>query len=160
MRSFNIISLLNTLKCNREMISAWPVPAAISDVLFGMKTIVLLFQRFTISSFCLQYGWKGMLKWHVNFSYAPASQRHSRKIWGYRGDYEEYRLLAYTNPVLTSQETHHISATEASLLMLCKILGFHGGDCEEWRLLAYKNPVRTSQETLRLRCRVQPVNAM
>jgi hypothetical protein len=50
------------------------------------------------------------------------------------GDYEECRLLAYRNPVRTSQETH-VSATEHSRLMLCKIGGFHGGDNEERRLL-------------------------
>jgi hypothetical protein len=31
---------------------------------------------------------------------------------------------------------------------------------EECRLLGYKNPVRTSKETLRLRYRVQPINAL
>jgi hypothetical protein len=37
------------------------------------------------------------------------------------GDYEECRLLGYKNPVRTSQETHYVSATEFSQLMLCKI---------------------------------------
>jgi hypothetical protein len=70
------------------------------------------------------------------------------KIWGfYGGDYEECRLLGYKTPVLTSQETHYVSATELSRLMLCKIWGLHGGDYEEWRLPGYKNPVCTSQET-------------
>jgi hypothetical protein len=70
------------------------------------------------------------------------------KIWGFHGgDYEKCRLLGYKNPVRTSQETHYVSATEPSRLMLCKIWGFHGGDYEECRLLGYKNPVRTSQET-------------
>jgi hypothetical protein len=70
------------------------------------------------------------------------------KSWGFHGgDYEECRLLRYKNPVCTSQETHYVSATESSRLMLCKIWGFHGGDYEECRLLGYKNPVRTSQET-------------
>jgi hypothetical protein len=32
----------------------------------------------------------------------------------------------------------HVSATESSRLMLCKILGFHGSDYEERRLLGYK----------------------
>jgi hypothetical protein len=63
------------------------------------------------------------------------------------GDYEESRLLGYKNPVRTSQETYHVSATKPSRLMLCKMLGFHGGDYEECPLLGYKNPVRTSQET-------------
>jgi hypothetical protein len=59
---------------------------------------------------------------------------------------EECRILGYKNPVCTSQETHYVSATESSQLML-KIGGFHGGDYEECRLLGYKNPIRTSQET-------------
>jgi hypothetical protein len=50
-------------------------------------------------------------------------------------------------PVRTSQETHYISATFPSQLMLRKISGFHGGDYEECLLLEYKTPVRTSQET-------------
>jgi hypothetical protein len=37
------------------------------------------------------------------------------------GDYEECRLLGYKNSVRTSQETHYISATESSQLMLCKV---------------------------------------
>jgi hypothetical protein len=40
--------------------------------------------------------------------------------------------------VCTSQETHYVSATEYSRLMLCKILSFHGSDYEESRLLGYK----------------------
>jgi hypothetical protein len=44
------------------------------------------------------------------------------KIWGFHGgDYEECCLLGYKNPVRTSQETHYVSATESSQLMLCKI---------------------------------------
>jgi hypothetical protein len=44
------------------------------------------------------------------------------KIWGFHGgDYEECRLLGYRTPVRTSQETHYVSATEPSQLMLCKI---------------------------------------
>jgi hypothetical protein len=82
------------------------------------------------------------------------------KIWGFHGGhYEELRLLRHKNPVLTSQETHYVSATELSQLMLYKIWGFHGGHYEEWSLLGYKNPVRTSQE-VRLHYRAQPVNAM
>jgi hypothetical protein len=53
----------------------------------------------------------------------------------------------------------HVSATESSQLMLCKIWGFHGSNYEECRFLGYKNPVRTSQET-RFRYRVQPVTGM
>jgi hypothetical protein len=35
--------------------------------------------------------------------------------------YEECRLLGYKRSVRTSQETHNISATDSSQLMLCKI---------------------------------------
>jgi hypothetical protein len=73
---------------------------------------------------------------------------------------EECRLLGYKNPVRTSQETHYVSATESSQLMICKICGFHGGDYEECRLLGHKNPVRTSQETHYFCYRTQPVNAL
>jgi hypothetical protein len=45
------------------------------------------------------------------------------------------RLLGYKNPVRTSQETHYLSATSSALLMLCRIIGFHGGDHEECRIL-------------------------
>jgi hypothetical protein len=48
---------------------------------------------------------------------------------------EECHHLGHKNPVRTSQETHYISATESSQLMLCKIWGFHGGDYEVRRLL-------------------------
>jgi hypothetical protein len=34
---------------------------------------------------------------------------------------EECRRLGYNTAVRTSQETHYFSATESSLLMLCKI---------------------------------------
>jgi hypothetical protein len=37
------------------------------------------------------------------------------------GDYEECRLLRYKHPVLISQETFHVYATESSQLMLCTI---------------------------------------
>jgi hypothetical protein len=60
---------------------------------------------------------------------------------------QECRLLGYKNQVRTSQETHHVSTTQSSQLMLFKIWGFHGSDYEECRLLGNKNPVRTSQET-------------
>jgi hypothetical protein len=44
------------------------------------------------------------------------------KIGGFRGgDYEECRLLGYKNTVRTSQETHYLSVTESSQLMLFKI---------------------------------------
>jgi hypothetical protein len=54
----------------------------------------------------------------------------------YGGDYEEYLLLGYKNPVSTWYETHYISATEPSWLILCRIWGFHSGDYEECPLLA------------------------
>jgi hypothetical protein len=40
----------------------------------------------------------------------------------------------YTS-VGTSQETHYVSATERSRLMLCKILNFHGCKYEEYYFL-------------------------
>jgi hypothetical protein len=44
------------------------------------------------------------------------------KIWDFHGgDDEERRLLGYKNPVRTSQETHYVSATEPSQLLLLKI---------------------------------------
>jgi hypothetical protein len=47
------------------------------------------------------------------------------QIWGfYGGDYEECRVLGYKNSVRASQETRYVSATESSMLMLCKICGF------------------------------------
>jgi hypothetical protein len=82
-------------------------------------------------------------------------------VWGFHGgDYEEWCLLRYKNPVRTSQGTNHVCLTERSRLMLCKIWGFHGGDYEECRLLEYKTLVHTSQETHYVSTRVQPVNAM
>jgi hypothetical protein len=36
------------------------------------------------------------------------------------GDYEEFRFLEYRNPVRTTQETHILSDTEFSRLMLCE----------------------------------------
>jgi hypothetical protein len=72
----------------------------------------------------------------------------SCKTWDFhRGDHKECRFLGYKNPVRTSQETHYVSATESSQLLLCKTWDFHGGDYKECRLQGYKNPVRTSQET-------------
>jgi hypothetical protein len=47
------------------------------------------------------------------------------KIWDFHcSHYENCSLVGYKNPVRTSQETHYVSATEASRLMLCKIWGF------------------------------------
>jgi hypothetical protein len=70
------------------------------------------------------------------------------KIWGFHfSDYEESRLLRNENPVRTSQETHYISATESSRIMLCKIWSLHGTDYEECRLLECKYPFRTAQGT-------------
>jgi hypothetical protein len=43
-------------------------------------------------------------------------------IWGSHGcDYEECRLLRYRNQLRTSQETHYVSATEPSRVILGKI---------------------------------------
>jgi hypothetical protein len=53
------------------------------------------------------------------FSRGKWRKSNIRVFHGY--DYEEYRLLEYEIPVRTSQETHYVSLTEPSLLMLCKI---------------------------------------
>jgi hypothetical protein len=45
--------------------------------------------------------------------------RSNKSMYG--GAYEECRLLGHKTPVRTSQETHYVSATEPSQLMLCKI---------------------------------------
>jgi hypothetical protein len=45
---------------------------------------------------------------------SPASSCYVRFSGFHGGDYEECRLLRYKTPVLTSQETHHVSATESS----------------------------------------------
>jgi hypothetical protein len=83
------------------------------------------------------------------------------KFYGVHGcDHEERRLLGYKNAVRTSQETHHVSATESSRLMLCKFYGVHGSDYEECRLLGYKNSSYLTGDTSHLRYRIQPVNAM
>jgi hypothetical protein len=87
---------------------------------------------------------------HSHFSVSAHSfiQSKQRRIWGFHGgDYEECGLLGYKNQVRTSQETHYVSTTDSSQLMLCKIWGCHGSDYEECRLLGYKKPVRTSKET-------------
>jgi hypothetical protein len=84
----------------------------------------------------------------IHSSHRKCLWTHLFKIWGFHdGDYEEWCLLGYKNPFRTSQETHYVSTTESSQLMLCKIWGFHDGDYEEWCLLGYKNPFCTSQET-------------
>jgi hypothetical protein len=62
--------------------------------------------------------------------------------------------------VRTSLETHYVSATELSRLMLRKISCFHGGYYEECRLLGYKSSSYLTGDTLLLRYSVQPVNAM
>jgi hypothetical protein len=55
-------------------------------------------------------------------------EAHMCTTWGIHcGDCEECCRLGYKNKILTSHETHHVFATEPSLLTLCKIWGFHGG---------------------------------
>jgi hypothetical protein len=57
-----------------------------------------------------------------HFRYLFFNEPYICKIWGFHGgDYEEYRLLGYKNPVPTSQDTYYVSATKPSRLMLCKI---------------------------------------
>jgi hypothetical protein len=64
--------------------------------------------------------------------------------------FEVFTAMTMKNAVfwyIKPQSVLHVSATEPSRLMLCKIWGFHGTDYEECRLLRYKNPVHTWQET-------------
>jgi hypothetical protein len=62
------------------------------------------------------------------------------KIWGFHGgDYEEWRLLGYKNPVRISQEIHYVSATESNRLMLRKIWGFHGGEAVTMKNVVFWN---------------------
>jgi hypothetical protein len=83
------------------------------------------------------------------------------KIWvSHVGDYEECRLLGYRNPVRSSQETHYVSATAPSRLMLFKLWGFHVGDYAECRFLGYIKAFPTSQETLRFNYGAKPINAV
>jgi hypothetical protein len=53
------------------------------------------------------------------FLVTASYSRRQVKAFLVTGDYEECRLLGYENPLRTSQETHYISATESSRLMLC-----------------------------------------
>jgi hypothetical protein len=50
---------------------------------------------------------------------------------------EECFLLGYKNSVRTAQETHYVSATKLSVLVLGKIIGFHGGDYEEYKNIVF-----------------------
>jgi hypothetical protein len=52
---------------------------------------------------------------------SPAGQYYVRFEVLMAGGYEECRLLGYKTPVLTSQKTHYVSATESSRLMLSNI---------------------------------------
>jgi hypothetical protein len=65
----------------------------------------------------------------LDFPVSSGQPKQVTVIWSFQGDdYEECRLLGYKTPVCTSQETHYVSATGSSQLMLCKIGGFNGGD--------------------------------
>jgi hypothetical protein len=94
-------------------------------------------------------GKSGNEEWCLLECYAvTSSQLLLCTIWGFHGgDDEECRLIGYTYPFRTSQETHYYFTTESSQLMLYTIWGFHGGDYEECRLLGYTYPFRTSQGT-------------
>jgi hypothetical protein len=72
---------------------------------------------------------------------------------------EECRLLEYKTPVRTSQETHYVSVTDPSWLLLCKIWGFHGGDYEDvfWDIEPRFIPHRRH---INLRYKAQFVNDM
>jgi hypothetical protein len=174
--SFNLQWALSILLASStpriQYVSVQPSIAAISTLTFGRESAILCVPLIQLST-CIQSVisvWECNYLHHTNVSggqivpqEAVSLQQEtthwlsallmsqvlgSCKVCGFHGgNYEEYRLLGYKNPVRTSQETHYVSATEPNQLMLCKISCFHGGDYEEYRLLGYKNSVRTSQET-------------
>jgi hypothetical protein len=105
-------------------------------------------QTFHFNKFCLRIPYLKM-QWNLELSFPDVSfyrihrsisviteQLLFKILVFHGGNYEESHLLRYKTTVRTSQETHYISATETSRLMLCKIWGFHGGDYKEWRLLS------------------------
>jgi hypothetical protein len=56
---------------------------------------------------------------HITSTATESRQLILCKISGFHGSgYEECRLLRYKNPVCISQETHYVSATESSQLLL------------------------------------------
>jgi hypothetical protein len=119
---------------------------------------------FLVSDFCSQYP-KTFFSSPLRFrksTFLIGTNRIIFKFWDFQGgDYEECRLLGYKHPLRTSQETHYVSATDYSQLMLCKIWGFHGGDYEECRLLGYKKPSSyLTRNTLCHRYRLRPVNSL
>jgi hypothetical protein len=66
------------------------------------------------------------------YSQFSLKQLDGGKIWSFHcSNYEDI----YKNPDRTSEETHYVSATEPSQLMLCKVWGFRDGDYEACRLL-------------------------
>jgi hypothetical protein len=92
------------------------------------------------------------------------SQRNTNfcKMWALHGsDWRMARSGIYINKVRTSQETHYLSATESSQLMLCKIWGL------SWRWLwrmsrsgIYKPSSYQTGDTLRLRYKAQLDNSI
>jgi hypothetical protein len=84
---------------------------------------------------------------HIKASKLEEIWTNTFKIWNFQcGDHKQCLLLGYKNLVHTSQGTHYISIREPSLLILCKVCGFHCGDYEEC-LLRYRILVHTSQGT-------------
>jgi hypothetical protein len=57
------------------------------------------------------------------------------KVWSITAVTMKNAVFWDIKPVHTSQETHYISDSEPSRLMLCKIWGFYGGDYEGCRHL-------------------------
>jgi hypothetical protein len=63
-----------------------------------------------------------LLAEYMELCYGNVRSNDKHKISGLQNtDYEECHLLGYKTPVRTSQETHYVSVTESSQLMLCKI---------------------------------------
>jgi hypothetical protein len=107
-----------------------------------LASVIMAFQLI-LSSLC-----KVQMMRHFANGNRPEGLTDQCKSSGFHGgDCEECRLLGYKIPVHTSQETHCVSVTEQSQLIICKIWGLHDDDYEECSLLGYRNPVHTSQET-------------
>jgi hypothetical protein len=119
-------------------IDLWRWYISISNTLMFIISSCLLFKTRRFGDWILSpYSGKIYFEWPNRKSWGEGSITaiHNRRIWTWKqrtvirlckiwglhgGDYEECRLPGYKNPVRTSQETHYVSATELSQLMLLR----------------------------------------
>jgi hypothetical protein len=122
---------MEIIDCNNDELYHCQLPLTVPESCPGWGKIHILSDvLFIVLQYVDTQTQVSYIKWKNNLQ--------ACNLWGFhRSGYEEYLLLGYKNPVRTPQETHYVSATELSRLMICKIWGFH---CP-------KNPVRTLQET-------------